>query len=74
MHFFMNCHLIKQNNVYQWVVVVLVLFFFLKLNGRGVPDKSVFYKRYVDDTFIHRKKNVNDELFQNWMATIRILN
>ena len=40
----------------------------------GVPDKSVFYKRYVDDTFIHRKKNVNDELFQNWMATIRILN
>ena len=30
-----------------------------------VPAKPIFHKRYVDDTYIHRKKNVNDELFQN---------
>ena len=30
-----------------------------------VPAKPIFYKRYVDDTYIRRKKNVNDELFQN---------
>ena len=30
-----------------------------------VPAKPIFYKRYVDDTYICRKKNVNDELFQN---------
>ena len=29
------------------------------------PAKPIFYKRYVDDTYIRRKKNVNDELFQN---------
>ena len=29
-----------------------------------VPTKLVFYKCYVDDTHIRRKKNVNDELFQ----------
>ena len=26
-----------------------------------VPAKPVFYKRYVDETYIRRKKNVNDE-------------
>ena len=30
-----------------------------------VPAEPIFYKRYVDDTYIRRKKNVNDELFQN---------
>ena len=30
-----------------------------------VPAKPSFYKRYVDGTYIRRKKNVNDELFQN---------
>ena len=30
-----------------------------------VPAKPIFYKRYVDETYIRRKKNVNDELFQN---------
>ena len=30
-----------------------------------VPAKPIFYKRYVDVTYIRRKKNVNDELFQN---------
>ena len=29
-----------------------------------VPAKLIFYKRYVDDTYIGRRKNV-DELFQN---------
>ena len=27
--------------------------------------KPMFYKRSVDDTYIRRKKNVNDELFQS---------
>ena len=30
-----------------------------------VPTKPIFYKRYVNDTYIRRRKNVNDELFQN---------
>ena len=30
-----------------------------------VPAKPIFYKRFVDDTYIRRKKNVNDELFQH---------
>ena len=30
-----------------------------------VPAKPIFYKRYVDDTYIRRKKKVNDELLQN---------
>ena len=30
-----------------------------------VPAKPIFYKCYVDDTYLRRKKNVNDELFQN---------
>ena len=33
--------------------------------GIVVPAKPIFYRRYVDDTYIHRKKNVNDELFRN---------
>ena len=30
-----------------------------------VPAKPIFYKRHVDETYIRRSKNVNDELFQN---------
>ena len=30
-----------------------------------VAAKPIFYKRYVDDTYIRGKKNANDELFQN---------
>ena len=30
-----------------------------------VPAKPIFQKSYVDDKYIHRKKNVNDELFQS---------
>ena len=29
------------------------------------PIKPLFYKRYVDDTFVRRKKNTKDELFGN---------
>ena len=30
-----------------------------------VPVKTSFYKPYVDDIYVRRKKNVNDELFKN---------
>ena len=30
-----------------------------------VPAKPIFYKRHVDETYIHRSKNVNHDLFQN---------
>ena len=30
-----------------------------------VSAKRMSYKRYVDDTYIHRQKNINDGLFQN---------
>ena len=30
-----------------------------------VPIKPIFYKRYVDDTYIRRKKNTKNELFEN---------
>ena len=29
-----------------------------------VPDKPIFYKRYVDDTYVRRKKNDVDKLFE----------
>ena len=29
-----------------------------------VPTKRIFYKLYVDDTFIRGKKNIKDELFE----------
>ena len=28
------------------------------------PIKAIFYKRYVDDTYIRRKKNTKDKLFE----------
>ena len=28
------------------------------------PLKPKFYKRYVDDTYVRRKKNTTDELFE----------
>ena len=27
------------------------------------PSKPLFYKRYVDDIYVRRKKNENDELY-----------
>ena len=29
-----------------------------------VPAKPIFYKRYVDDTYVRRKKNDVDKLFE----------
>ena len=28
------------------------------------PLKPIFYKRYVDDTYVRRKKNTTDKLFE----------
>ena len=28
------------------------------------PVKQIFYKRYVDETYVRRKKNTKDELFE----------
>ena len=30
-----------------------------------VPAEPIFYKRYVDDTYMCREKNVNDKLIRN---------
>ena len=30
----------------------------------AVPAKPIFYKRYVDDTYVRRKKNDADKLFK----------
>ena len=30
----------------------------------AAPLKPIFYKRYVDDTYVRRKKNATDELFE----------
>ena len=44
--------------------VLLCLFFFdiymgKMEEGRVVPAKPIFYKRFVDDTFLRRKKNIS---------------
>ena len=39
-----------------------------------VPAKPIFYKRYVDDTYICRKKNVNNQLFRNLNSYHKTLN
>ena len=48
------------------VSVVFQTFLCIKQKGIAVvvSTKPIFDKSYVDDTYIHRKKNVNDELFQ----------
>ena len=28
-----------------------------------VPTKPIFYKRFVDDTYVRRKKNTTDQMF-----------
>ena len=34
------------------------------------PLKPIFYKRYVDDTYLRRKKNTTDELFEGLTLTM----
>ena len=62
----------------QQVVLCLLLFadiFMSKMEEDVVvPAKPIFYKRYVDDTYIRRKKNVNNELFQNLNSFHKTLN
>ena len=48
-----------------WSCICCFFRHFLCKEDVAVPAKHIFYKRYVDDTYIHRNKNVNDELFQN---------
>ena len=67
--FSVNSRLIKQIDGCPMGGPVSVVFsdiFMCKMEEDVVvPAKPIFYKRYVDDTYIRRKKNVNDELFQN---------
>ena len=67
--FSVNSRLIKQIDGCPMGDPVSVVFsdiFMCKMEEDVVvPAKPIFYKRYVDDTYIRRKKNVNDELFQN---------
>ena len=34
----------------------------------SVPTKPMFYKRYVDDTYVRSKKNIRDLLFEDLNA------
>ena len=70
MHFFsVNSHLIKQIDGCPMGGPVSVIFsdiFICKMEDDVVvPAKPIFYKCHVDDTYISRKKNFNDELFLN---------
>ena len=50
----------------QWMSVVFSDIFMCKMEEDiVVPAKPIVYKRCVDNTYIRRKKNVNDELFPN---------
>ena len=65
----MNSRLIKQIYEFPMGAPVSVVFsdiFMCKMDEIVVvPAKPIFYKRYVDETYIRRKKNVTDKLFQN---------
>ena len=69
MHFPVNSRLIKQIDGCPMGGSLSVVFsdiFMCKIGEDVVvPAKPIFYKRYVDDTYIRSRKNVNDELFQN---------
>ena len=68
--FSVNSRLIKQIDGCPMGGPVSVVFsdiFMCKMEEDVVvPAKLMFYKRYIDDIYIGRKENVNDELFQNW--------
>ena len=69
MRFSVNSRLIKQIDGCPMggpLSVVLSDIFMRKMEENVVvPAKPIFYKHYVNDTYIRRKKNINDELFQN---------
>ena len=52
-------------NVWSCICCFLDIFMYKTEEDVVVPAKPIFHKSYVDDKYIHRKKNVNDELFQS---------
>ena len=52
-------------NGWSRVCCFLDIFMYKTEEDVVVPAKPIFHKSYVDDKYIHRKKNVNDELFQS---------
>ena len=55
---------------YGWSVVFADIYMFKMEDGAVAPIKPIFYKRYVDDTYVRRKKNTKDELFQKLKSTL----
>ena len=51
-------------NGWSCVCCFLDIFIYKAEEDVVVPAKPIFDKSYVDDTYIRRKKNVNDKLFQ----------
>ena len=43
--------------------ITILLFFIRGLSNFTVLSFSIFYKRYVDDTYVKRKRNESDTLF-----------
>ena len=46
------------------ISVVFADIYMCKMEDVVAPLKPIFYKRYVDDTYVRRKKNTTDELFE----------
>ena len=66
--FSVNNQLIKQIDGCPMggpISVVFAEIYMYKMEDNVVaPIKPIFYKQYVDDTYIRRKKNTKDELFE----------
>ena len=64
-----NSRLIKQidgNPMGGPISVVFADIYMCKMEDYVVaPIKPIFYKRYVEDTYVRRKRNTKDELFEN---------
>ena len=64
--FSVNNRLIKQIDVCPMggpISVVFADIYMCKMEDVVAPLKPIFYKRYVDDTYVRRKKNTTDQLF-----------
>lgn len=65
--FSVNGKLLKQ--VHTWPMCGSISIFFSDIYTSkmefdvAIPTKSLFYKHYVDDTHVRRKKNARDVLF-----------
>ena len=73
-----ECNFSVNNQLIISIVVISVVFvkiYMYKMEDDFVaPIKPIFYKRYTDDTYVRRKKNTKEELFENLTRTITILN